>query len=257
VELHYAGGDDDRLRELAADVVASGPDLLVAPHGQAVLAARAATSTIPIVFAMLDPLGEGVVASLARPGGNATGVAIPATAARLELLHEAVPSLQRLAFLYLPADRGGLAQLRAFEATAERLGVRLLRVPIRGATELGGAIEDAARRRADGLAHATAPLFREHEEEIVGLAGIHRLATVFEAGDPVVAGGLISHGPDRRALARRMAAYVDRILRGARPGELPVEQPTRFEVFVNLRAARELGLTIAPAVLRRADVVIE
>lgn len=261
IELRDAGGDardnDARLGQLAVEMARSKPDVIFAAQGQAAQAAKAATSTIPIVFSTPNPVNEGLVESFARPGGNATGVASPLNDKRLELLREAYPALKRVAFLFIPDSIGGLSQLEGFKAAADGMRIELLPIAVRTEAELGPAIEAAAQLRAEGLTHHSSPFFRSQARQIAALAAMYRLPTISDDSNTVESGGLMSYGIDWRARARRIAGYVDRILKGANPGDLPIEQPTHFELWINLRTARALGLTIPPALLARADRIIE
>jgi putative ABC transport system substrate-binding protein len=260
IEPRYAeGGDTARLREQAQEAVRDQPDVIVAPHALAARLAKAASSTIPIVFAAVDPVGDGLVANLARPGGNATGVAglsDELDTKRLELLRDIFPTLKLVAVLYAET-RGSARQLEAFRTAAKALNLEILPVELRGDAEIGAAIEAAAQQRAGAITYVASTHSRFLQDEFIALAAKHRLPAIFTDADFVEAGGLMAYGPDRRAGIRRLAGYVDRILKGAKPADLPVEQPHAFEFAVNLKTARELGVTIPAPVLMRADRVVE
>ena len=228
------------------------------------LAAQQATTTIPIVFAAVgDPVGEGLVASLSRPGGNVTGLSTnsPELASKsLELLKQAVPRMTRVALLLKPdamPDRARKDRLELWDAAARALGVRLQVVEARRPEDLYRAFADMTKARADALTVIATPLFDTERRRLVELAAARRLPAVYTFRSYVEGGGLMSYGPDLPDLFRRAATYVDKILKGAKPGDLPVEQPTKFELAINLKTAKTLGLTIPPALLQRADQVIE
>ena len=255
---HDAGGISARLYDVALDAVRARPDIVYCTHGEAAQAAKRATASIPIVFQSLDPVAEGLVASLARPGGNATGFAYgyELGGKRVEILHDAFPATRRIAVLHTES-RGSLAELAAIRAAAQRLNVELLPVLASAEPELAPAIDGAVRAGADALTHINSPSFRAQRETIIALATRHRLPAIYDGVEIVEAGGLMSYSPDRRLVARRAAVQIDRILKGARPADIPVEQPTRFELVINLRTAAALGLTIPPALVALADRVIE
>jgi putative ABC transport system substrate-binding protein len=228
------------------------------------LAAKQATSTIPVVFgAVGDPVSEGLVTSLARPGGNVTGLAVnsPELASKsLELLKQAVPGLTQVALLLKPDAAPPAAmqeRIKTWEAAARALGMQLQVVEARGPEHFDRGFADMARARAGALTVVSTPVFDTQPRRLVELAARHRLPAVYTFKAFVDAGGLMSYGPDISDLYRRAATYVDKILKGARPGDLPVEQPTKFELVINLRTARALGLTIPPSLLARADQVVE
>ena len=261
VEYRWAEGRFDRLPALAEDLVRLKVDVIVAPTSIYAAAAKRATSAIPIVFAShADPIGSGHVASLARPGGNLTGVTIvmsETSAKSLELLKEAVPGLSRVAVLWDPATPSHGPALKTVEARSQALGLRLQTIPVRSVTELDAAFAAIVQERAGGVLVLSTPLFIGGAGRLAELAMKHRLPTVFGPREHTEAGGLLSYGPDRADLYLRAAGYVDKILRGARPADLPVQQATKFEVVVNLKTAKAIGLTIPPALLLRADEVIE
>ncbi len=261
IDSRYAGWVWDRLPVLAADLVRRRVDVLVASGGSATaLAAKEATRTIPIVFTTADPVGSGLVASLAWPGGNITGVnilTVELNVKRLQLLKEAVPGVIRIAVLVNPTSATSGRAVKDMEGAAGSLGVRLLVQQVRDQTELANAFSNLARGRADALAVMNDPLFLAEREGIVSLAAKNRLPAVYEFREFVDTGGLMSYGASIVEMYRRAAVYVDRILKGAKPGDLPVEQPTKFELVVNLKTAKALGLTIPQSVLIRADEVIQ
>jgi putative ABC transport system substrate-binding protein len=265
VESRNAQGRTERLPALAAELVALKVDVIVTGAGTlGVLAAKQATSAIPVVFgAVGDPVGEGIVTSLARPGGNVTGLSVnsPELASKsLELLKEAVPGAARLALLLKPdamPDRAREDRLKAWEGAARALGVRLQVVEARRPEDLDRAFSDMVKARADALSVVATPLFDAERGRIVALAAKSRLPAIYTFSRYVEAGGLMSYGPDIPDLFRRAATYVDKILKGAKPADLPVEQPTKFELIINLKTAKALGLRIPPLLLQRADQVIE
>ncbi len=236
-------------------------DLIVTRGSLFTGAVKAATSSIPIVFiAHADPVGTGHVASLARPGGNITGLAVLQTelgAKGLELLRSVVPAVTRIAVLWHPGTPSAAPGLKALEEPARRLQLELQPVGARSAAELEGAFAAMARARAQGVLVLATPIFFGERQRLGELAIAHRLPTMFQVRDYAEAGGLMSYGADYVDLSRRGAIHVDKILRGAKPADLPVEQATKFDLVVNLRTAKALGLTILPSLLQRADQVIE
>jgi putative ABC transport system substrate-binding protein len=263
VVLVFRGADGrfDRLPDLAADLVRERVDVIVAQVTQASLAARAATRTTPIVMLGVgDPVGAGLVASLARPGGNVTGTSGQNTAVvgkSLQLLLEAVPGVSRVAVLWNPANAVFQGQMmRETEAAARALRVELRLVEARGPGDLDAAFATMTRHGAGALVVVADPVFTVHRARIGELAAKTRLPAVYGNRELAEAGGLMSYGPDFGDLAVRAAAYVDRILKGQRPADMPVEQPTKFELVVNLRAAEAIGLAVPPSLLIRADQVI-
>ena len=261
VEHRYAQGNTTRLAELAADLVRLRVDVIVAQSTQAVDAARRATQTIPIVFPVtFDPVESGFVQSLARPGGNLTGLSPlnpVVTAKRVELIREVIPSLSRVAVLRNPTNSGSSFALRETERAAERLGLRLHVLEVRQAAELERAVTTAVRGHAGALMVLSDSLFFREHARIVELANKHRLPQIFDTKEFVESGGLMSYGADLNDLYRRSATYVDKILKGSSPATLPVEQATKFELLVNLKTARHLGLTIPQSVMLRADRIVE
>jgi putative ABC transport system substrate-binding protein len=257
VEERYAEGQLERLPELAAELVQLRVDVIVAGDPQAILPAKQATSTIPIVMSVsADPVGSGLVASLARPGGNVTGlsnVAPQLAGKRLELLKEVVPGVSRVAVL----GRPGQADWEPLAVATQALGGQLQALEVQSPDDIKDAFEAAVRERADVLIVLASPIVLRHSRLIVDLAAESRLPTMYPRKEYVQDGGLMYYGPSTPELHRRAAYYVDRILKGAKPGDLPVEQPTRFELVVNLKTAEALGITIPPSVLARADEVVQ
>jgi putative tryptophan/tyrosine transport system substrate-binding protein len=256
----HAEGVLDRLPELAAELVASKVDVIIA-LGPATWAAKLATSTIPIVTAFSgDPVGQGVVASLERPGGNITGFSYMSSdlaEKRLELLCSTFAKCNRVAILYNPQEPATVREMEQTEAAARTLGVTLQPLAVRYPRDLEEAFALAARNRADGLLSFTHGFAVLNRARIIELAAQQRVPTMYGWREFVDEGGLMSYGPEVQVLVRQAAGYVDRILKGARPSDLPVQQPTRFQLIVNLKAAKALDLTISPTMLVRADEVIE
>jgi putative ABC transport system substrate-binding protein len=261
IEWRFAEGQVGRLAELAADLARIRVDAIVTAAAPSALAAQGATRTIPIVVLDPgDPVGLGLVASLARPGGNITGVSSIApelAAKRLALLKEAVPAIVRVAVLSNAAIPPAEIAMRELEAAAKVLGVQIQSVPIQGVKGIEQAFAEVARQHADGIVVFPDPLTFSNEVAITGFALKTRIPALYGAMEFVQAGGLMSYGPSYQEMFRRGANYVDRILKGAKPGDLPIEQPTRFEFVLNLKTAKALGLTIPQSVLLRADRVIE
>jgi putative ABC transport system substrate-binding protein len=241
-------------------VVGLKVDVIVTWASAPVLAAKQATTLIPIVFAaQMDPVGAGVVASLARPGGNVTGMSIQQTdtaGKRIELLREVVPRLGRLAILANAGAPGAVLEMREVQTTAATLGIEVTPIEIRQADEIVSAL-GPLKGRADALYVATDPLIFSNRKRINALAQDERLPTIYGSREYVDAGALMSYGPNWADLFRHAAEQVDKILRGAKPADIPVEQPTRFELVINLNTAKALGLEIPPTLLARADEVIE
>jgi len=261
IELREAEGNSSRVPELAADLVRRKMDLIVTRGSLFTGAVKAATSSIPIVFiAHADPVGTGHVASLARPGGNITGLAILQTelgAKGLEILRSVGPTVTRIAVLWHPGTPSAAPGLKALEEPARRLRLELQPVGARSAAELEGAFAAMARGRAHGVLVLATPIFFGERQRLGELAIAHRLPTMFQIRDYAEAGGLMSYGADLADLYRRAAIPVDKILKGAKPGDIPIEQPTKFELIINLKTAKALGLAIPPSLLQRADQVIE
>ena len=261
IEYRFASGRVGELPGFAADLVRLKPDVIVTPATPASLAAKQATSTIPIVFAgVADAVGAGVVENLARPGGNITGltsVSAELGGKRLELLKGVVPRAARLAVLYNPADRANVLVFKELQDAAPALSLRLQGVAVQGPDEFEGAFAAMGQGRADALFGAAGVLTFEHRTAIVDLAADHRIPAMWGHRQFVDAGGLMSYAVNFYDQCRRAATYVDQILKGAKPGDLPVQQPTSFEFVINLKTAEALGLTIQPTLLARADEVIE
>jgi putative ABC transport system substrate-binding protein len=264
VEIEYrdADGKSERLPAFAAELVSLKVDLIVAAAYQATLAAKNATKTIPIIMvAVADPVRIGLIASLVRPGGNITGLALFAGTEifgkHLELLKEAVPNLSRVAVLSNPANPMHVFRLRQVEVAGGSLRVQAQILKAQGPEEFDSAFAAMTRERAGALYVVGDPMFVQHRRRLAELAAKSRLPAVYELKDHAEAGGLMVYGPSTLDMFRRAATYVDKILKGAKPGDLPVEQPTKFELVINLKTAKALGLTIPPALLQRADQVIE
>jgi putative ABC transport system substrate-binding protein len=260
IEYRYAEGKADRLPALAAELVGLKVEVVFTSSTPSVLAVKKATSTIPIVFVSIsDPVASGLVTSLARPGGNITGlsiVAVELSGKRLELLKEAVPSVTRVAFIWNSANPAQAPQWREAQAAAQALGLQLQSLEVRSANDFDSAFEAALRERAQALVTTPAALLGAHLKRIVEFAAKNRLPTMYGNPQFVDAGGLMSYAPDYTVQYRRAAIYVDKILKGSKPADLPVEQPTKFEFVINLKAAKQIGLTIPPNVLARADRVV-
>jgi putative tryptophan/tyrosine transport system substrate-binding protein len=266
IESRYAEGRAERLPSLVAELIDLKVDVLVIEGNAGINAGRNATKTIPIVMAPSgDPLGAGFVASLARPGGNTTGLSLLLTGLarkRLELLKEAVPRASRLAVLWSPSGRatGSITADLGFMETqtaAGVLGVKLQSIEIEGPGDFDRAFSAMRRDGADALVLISNSLLFTHRSRLTELAQKHRIPAIFEFREYVEAGGLIAYGASLDDLSRRAATYVDKILKGAKPADLPVEQPTKFELVINLKTAKALGLTIPQSLLGRADQVIE
>ena len=262
IDYRYAEGRVDRLPDLAAELVRLKVDLIVSWGTQGVTAAKNATETIPIVMiAVRDPIGIGLIASLARPGGNVTGVSGSAglewVAKQLELLKETVPKIRRVAILSNPTNAYHQLAIREVNVAARSLGVQLQLLEARGPNEFDGAFAAMAKERVGALLVLSDVMLNSHRTRLADLAARSRLPAAYGVRESVEAGGLMSYGPSFLDSFRRAATYVDKILKGAKPAELPVEQPTKFELVINMKTAKALGLTIPQSVLRRADHVIE
>jgi putative ABC transport system substrate-binding protein len=261
VEYRYVGGKVDRFPGLVAELVQLNVDLLVAVPFQAILAAKQATKTIPIVMVTtLDPVATGIVDSLARPGGNITGLARLTRvlgAKRLELIKETASKVSRVGVLWAADDEGSAIGFKDYETAADALKVPLLSLAVRGPTpDLEKAVGEAAKGPLSALVAIRGGLLNQYQKRIADLAIENRLPSMFEGNDFVNAGGLMSYTTNDDESFRRAAVYVAKILKGAKPADLPVEQPTKFELVINLRTATQIGLTIPPNVLARADRVI-
>jgi putative tryptophan/tyrosine transport system substrate-binding protein len=261
VDYRWSGGNADVARKCAADLVALAPDVILAHSSQAVVPLLEATRTVPIVFTIVaDPVGAGYVESLARPGGNATGFTSfdYAIAGKwLELLKEIAPGITRVAVLRETATAAGPAQFSAIQVIAASFGVELRPIDMRNADEIEHAVAAFAEKSNGGLIVTGSTEALVHRELIVALAARHRLPAVYYAGYVVTGGGLISYGPHYADEFRQAAGYVDRILKGERPADMPVQAPTKYELLINLKTAKALGLNIPTSVLARADEVIE
>ena len=261
IEYRWAEGRFDRLPGLAADLVRISVDIIAAFAIPAALAAKDATTTIPIVMVgVTDPVERGLVASLARPGGNITGVSTLSaelSAKRLELLKELVPGLKRVAVLWNPANPGKAGDWREVQLAARALGVIVQSREVREPNDFEKAFNLISKDRPDALFALGDPLVLHQRSRIVAFAAQKHLPAIYEQKVYADAGGLVAYGPDFRELYRRGASYVGKILKGAKPADLPVEQPAKFELVINVKTATALGLTIPPSVLARADQVIE
>jgi putative ABC transport system substrate-binding protein len=259
IEYRWAEGRTERTAEIAAEFVRRKVDVIVTSATTAVVAAKQATSVIPIVFMAGDPVGTGLVASLARPGGNATGLSLQQTETagkRLELLREVVPGLGRLAILANVGNPKSVLEMGEVQTAARTLGLEVITLEIRRGADIVPAFE-ALKGRAEALYVVLDPLVNTHRIRINTLAMAARLPTVHGSREGVEAGGLMSYGTNFLDVFRLAADYVDKILRGAKPADLPVEQPTKFDLVLNLTTAKALGLTIPESFLLRADEVIE
>jgi putative ABC transport system substrate-binding protein len=260
IEYRWAEGRSERYTDIAAEFVALNVEIIVTEGTAAVAAAKRATPVIPIVFAAAgDPVGTGVVASLARPGGNVTGLSIQQTdiaAKRLELLREVVPGLRRLTILANIGTAGAVLDMDEVVATTRTLGLEATKLQIRRAEDIVPGF-DEIKGRTDALYVVLDPLINTNRIRINSLALGARLPTIHTHEELVEAGGLMSYGPNFVDLHRRAAELVDKILRGAKPADIPVEQPTKFELAINLKTAKALGLSVPPTLLARADKVIE
>jgi len=260
IEYRWGAGNEERLAKMAAELVQLKVDIIMAATTVAIQAAMRATSTIPIVIAAAsDPVGMGLVASLARPGGNVTGLTLMSSdlaGKRLQLLRQILPKTTRVAIL---AGHGGSTALflEQMQAAAQQMGIQLVVPKVSGAEDLPGAFTAMQRERARALIVQVGPLTSDHRKRITELAAQYRLPAMYEVQGFVESGGLMSYGPSISETYRRAAVYVDKILKGAKPADLPVEQPTTFELVINLKTAKALGLTIAPSLLGRADQVIQ
>jgi putative ABC transport system substrate-binding protein len=262
VEYRFAEGKDDRMRVLVKELVDLRVEVLVVPTFDAVRSAKQATTSIPIVMVVnADPVTTGLVDSLARPGGNLTGVSrlqLQLSGKRLELLKETVPRAARVAVLRDAESQAANIALKEYESAAAGLKVQLQPLDVRGpAPELDRAFRAASSKQTDALVTITTTVLFRRQKEIVELANKQRLPSMFEGSSWVDLGGLISYSTNDAEVFRRVAYYVDKILKGAKPGDLPVEQPTKFELVINLKTAKQIGLTIPPNVLARADRVIK
>jgi len=261
IEYRYSEGRDERLPELAAELVRLKVDIIVTSGIPPPLAAKKATKTIPIVMGVVgDAIGTGLVDSLARPGGNVTGLTLlgpELSGKRLEILKETLPKLSRVAVLLNPENRGTTLYRKEIEVAARSLGVELHLLEASRPNELASALSEPKMGRAQALVTLNDTMFFSQQVQIANLAIKTGLPAMFPESEYVNAGGLMSYGPNLPDLFRRSATYVDKILKGSKPAELPVEQPTKFELVINLKAAKQIGVTIPPNVLARADKVIK
>ena len=261
IDVRWGVADAASSRRYAAEMVALAPDVILTGASAATAAVQEATRTLPIVFVnVTDPVGAGYVASLARPGGNVTGFTLMEygmSGKWLELLKEIAPRVTRVAVLCDPSLAIGPGQFGAIQSVAPSFGVEASPIDVRNAKEIERTITDFGRTSNGGLIVTTSPGAIFHRKLIITLAAQHRLPTVYFIADFVKDGGLISYGPDAVAPYRQAAAYVDRILKGERPADLPVQASTKYELVINLKTAKALGLTIPPSVLTRADAIIE
>jgi ABC-type uncharacterized transport system substrate-binding protein len=262
LDYRFAEGRLDRLPDLAADLVRLKVDVIVSLGTQGVMAAKNATETVPIVMiAVRDPIGIGLIASLARPGGNVTGVSgyagLESVAKQLELLKEIVPKTSSVAVLTNPTNAYHQLAIKELNVAAQALGVQLQLLEARDASEFDGAFAAMAKERVGALLVLSDVIFNSHGTRLADLAASRRLPTANAVRESVEAGQLMSYGPSFVDSYRRSAAYVDKILKGTKPADLPVEQPTKFELVINLQTAKRLGLTLPPTLLSRADEVIE
>ena len=261
IESRWADGKHDRLPVLAADLVRSKVDVIVVNSGAATQAAQQATRTIPIVMALAnDAVGSGLIASLARPGGNVTGqtiVTADLAAKQFQLLKEAAPKVSRVALLTNPNNPASASFLREVDAAARTLGVRLQTLEARSPQEIDSAFAAMTKERAGALLILPDGIFVSQRRQIAELAVKRRLPSVYGMGEYAEAGGLMTYSASFLDMHRRAAAFVDKILKGAKPADLPVAQPTKFELVINLRTAKAIGLTIPPSLLQRADQIID
>jgi ABC-type uncharacterized transport system substrate-binding protein len=261
IEIRWAAADPERFRKYATELITPAPDVLLAGAGSSVTALQQVTRAVPIVFVNTpDPVGAGLVASLARPGGNATGFTVfeyGMTAKWLELLKQIAPKVTRVVVLRDPSLSANIGQLAAIQAVAPSLGVELTPIDVRDAGEIERGVSDFARRANGGLITPASPFQGVHRELIITLAARHGLPAVYPFRYMVTGGGLMSYGTDLVDQFRQAAAYVDRILKGEKPADLPVQAPTKYELVINLKTARALGLEVPPMLLARADEVIE
>ena len=261
VEYRWGDGNEEKLRSLVSELIGLKLDLIVTSAPAATRAAKDATSTIPIVMVLVaDPVAFGFVNSLARPGGNITGFAFllpEISGKRLDLLKETIPKLARVAVLWNAANPYKEADLKEVQPVADALKVAVQKVPVHGPNDFDRALSAAMKSRPGGLITLEDPFTIAHSTQIVDLAAKHRLPAVFAVKPFVDAGGLMYYGPDRFDQNRRAGAYVDKILKGTKPADLPVERPTKFELIINMKTAKALRITIPQSVLLRADRVIQ
>jgi putative tryptophan/tyrosine transport system substrate-binding protein len=260
-EFRWAEGKFERVNQLATELADLKVDVITAFSTPVAIAAKKATTTIPIVFSAVgDPVGTGVVSNLARPGGNVTGFSMLATelaAKRLEILEEIVPNLSPLAMFWNDTNPSMVLSASQSQSAAAKLGVAIQSIGVHDLTGFEAAFASVESGRVLGLLTLIDPFTREHRQRIVDFAAQRHLPAIYDAREFVDSGGLISYGPNLLATQLRVTEYVDKIFKGAKPGDLPVEQPTKFELVINLKTAKALGLTVPPTLLARADEVIE
>ena len=261
IDVRWAAGDPDRFRRYAAELVGLAPDVILAAAVSSMVPLQQATRSVPLVFVQVtDPVGAGFVASLARPGGNATGFTLfefGVSAKWLELLKEVAPRLTRVAVLRDPSSSTGIGQFAAMQGVAPALGVELSPIGVSDPGEIERGVAEFARGSNGGLILVPTAQTLIHRDLIITLAARHQLPTIYPYRYFVTAGGLMCYGPDEIEQYRRGASYIDRILKGEKPADLPVQAPTKYELVINLKTAKALGLTLSPSVLARADEVIE
>src|SRR6516162_8684549 len=261
IDMRWAAGDADRFRRYAMEIVALAPDVILASASPSVLAVQQATRTVPIVFVLVpDAVGTGIVASLSRPGGNTTGFTSPELGMSvkwLELLKEIAPKVMRAAVLRDPANPAGIGQFGAIQGAGSSFGVEINPIGVGNAEEIERGITAFAREPNGGLIVLALPTTVINRNLIIRLAAQHRLPAVYNARYWIAEGGLVSYGPDVLDQYRRTAGYIDRILKGEKPADLPVQAPTKYELVINVKTAKALGLTVSDSLLARADEVIE
>jgi len=261
IDTRWGAGNADDFRKYAAELIALEPDVILADGSPAVTSLLQATRTVPIVFAnVVDPVGAGFVDSLARPGGNVTGFILfdyNLSAKWLELLKQSAPNVKRVAVIRDPALASGIGQFAVIQSVAPSLGVEVSAINVRDAGEIERAVAAFARAPNGGLILTASALAGAHRDLIITLAARHKLPAVYFTRYVAAGGGLISYGPDFVDQYRRGAGYVDKILKGERPADLPVQAPTKYELVINLKTAKALGLTVPPSLLTQADEVIE
>ena len=260
IDVRFAQGRFERLRAFARELVTAKPDVIVANGTQAAEAAKAETTIIPIVVLVSDPVGTGLVRNLARPGGNITGLTLNMAdigAKRLQLFKEALPRLLHVAVLWNSADPPRVLEFKEIDDAARKLGINVRSIEIRHEDEFDRGLAEVVRRGTDAIVVLTDPFMRIHRARVINFATNHRIPVLSGYRLWAESGALMTYGPEFFDVARRMAGHVDKILKGARPGDLPVEQPTKFEFVINLKTAKALGLTIPQSLLLRADEVIQ
>ena len=260
LEYRYAEGDQERLSELAGEFVREKVDVIVTTASRSAIAARKLTKTIPIVMTTGDPVATGLAASLARPGGNVTGLSVMSSdlsGKRLELIKETIPKMTRVAAIWSPREHEAVIGYQETVEAAKAFSLRLHPIEVATADAIDRAFAQMVKARDDALVVILSPLATLHSRRIVELARKHRLPGIYPTRQFAEEGGLMAYGPLIGDLYRRAAVYVDKILKGAKPADLPVEQPTKFEFVINLKTAKQIGLTIPPNVLARADKVIK